>query len=1072
MKYTPSVNIEYTEFDEQSYIITQNAKCVIGSIINSFNSGMHSFNIIGSYGTGKSNFILALEHGLKTPTYNFINNIGQFNGYTKFEFLKIVGDYSSIDKCLLKQLPKEHTSSNNLFDNLSSYYTNLQTQGKFLFIVIDEFGKQLEYAAKNNPEKELYILQKLAEFINDKKKNIILLTTLHQNFNSYSKLLSESQRNEWMKVKGRFCEIVFNEPVEQLLYLAASRLEKRKTRLLNTRFKSLFEIAKESNFISPTLEYELAEKLYPMDMFSAQALSLAIQRYGQNERTLFSFLESRGTESLAEFEEHPRKTYSLANVYDYITYTFHSFLSEVNSDSPNWRAMRVAIERAEGVIDVENIPAAVKIIKSIGLLNLFSSANVRLSKENFERYATFSLGVKEAKEIIRQLEQHKIIRFAIYKSQYIITEGTDLNIEHALLEAAGHVPRSRDIVTKLNTHFDLPVEFANATYYRKGTPRPFRYIIAEKAEVIVPTNEVDGYINLVFNSTDSGLEEIKRCSSECKEVNLFVYFRNTDIIIDHLWEIDKLEYLENQIDSKDLVAQKELRSLLFYEKKQLNEAVLASLFTYSDTIAWIYKGIELEVKDKTDFNKLLSAICEEIYHKTPTFINELVNKHKVSSTISSARTKYLERLLANPDFENLGFEKEKFPPEKTIYKTLLQTTGIHKKQFGVYDLHAPSEESFQGLWEACENFMVSSSDKPKKVSELIEILKAKPFKLKQGFLEFWIPTYLIIKKNDYSFFSPKKVYIPTINRDVLEIFQRNPNDFSVKAFNVDGVKLDLFNQYRKIVGAAGDADFTTDSLIETIKPFIGFYNTLNKYTKHTKKLGKSTSVKFRDALAKATDPEKTFFEDLPKALGFKKSNLVDDEEVLKRYVELIQGAIRDLRSCYNDLIDRIEEAIVDTLNLNSKEFNEYQKELTEQYSSIKSHLLTSKQKTFLNRIISKTNDRKAWFESICYVVLDKKLDEMYDDEEEYLIDNLLFLFKDLLKYVDVSKLELSNEDHFYRFELISNEGLSDPQIVKLNAKKESQATLLEEKISTLLSGETDVDMYALLNILKKRIYND
>ena len=64
MKYTPSVNIAQTQFNEDSYIITQNARCVLGNIINSFNSGIHSFNIIGSYGTGKSSFILALEHSL------------------------------------------------------------------------------------------------------------------------------------------------------------------------------------------------------------------------------------------------------------------------------------------------------------------------------------------------------------------------------------------------------------------------------------------------------------------------------------------------------------------------------------------------------------------------------------------------------------------------------------------------------------------------------------------------------------------------------------------------------------------------------------------------------------------------------------------------------------------------------------------------------------------------------------------------------------------------------------------------------------------------------------------------
>lgn len=1071
MKYTPSVNIAQTLFNEQSYIITQNAKCVVGSIINSFNSGIHSFNVIGSYGTGKSSFILALEHSLKNPSYGLTDNVGQFNNFNDFEFIKIVGDYASITTVISEQIPTQYANK-NIYESLLAYYNDITSQGKFLFIVVDEFGKILEYAAKNSPEKELYALQKVAEFVNDGEKNIILLTTLHQNFSSYAKSLSESQRNEWIKVKGRFGEIVFNEPAEQLLHLAAARLEARSKKMLNRSFKKLFDIAKESKFISPTFEYEIAERLYPMDMFAAQALTLSIQRYGQNERTLFSFLEAQGVRSLKEFEEHPIKTYSLADVYDYATYTFYSYLTEVNTDSSSWSAMRVALEKVEGLLEIEYISPASKLIKSIGLLNLFGGAGVSITKDVFETYAKYALGIENYKDVIALLERYQIIRFAVYKSQYVIFEGTDVNIEDELLQAAGRVPRSRDIVGKLNSNFNLPTEFANSVYYKKGTPRNFQYNISEHPTVLVPMNEIDGYINLVFNSEPSAIDNIKECSSNCEEAILFVYFKRTESIVDHLWEIDKLEYVQVHIDDKDLVAHRELRSLLAYEKEQLNNYVLNALFSFNKDIVWIYNGEEILIENKTQFNKLLSVICEEVYFQTPIFVNEMINKHKPSAAMSLARVKYFEKLLDGSNVEELGFEIDKFPPEKTIYKTLLQNTGIHKKQFGVYDLQAPSDKSFIYLWEACESFLASTSDKPKKIAELSKILKSRPFKLKQGLIDLWLPTYLTIKKNDYSLYDSKNTYIPLLNREVLDILQKSPNDFSIKAFDVEGVKLDLFNQYRKFVGATADAEFTTDSLIETIRPFLVFYKKLDKYAKHTKKLNNVSSIKFRDVLARAKDPEKTFFEDLPLALGFNESKLTNDEEVLKRYVELIQSAIRDLRSCYIGLIDRLEKNIVDALNLSSTEFTEYQNELITQYSSIKTYLLTNKQKTFLNRVIATTNDRKAWYESISYIVLDKKLEDILDDEEEYLVDNLVYSFKELLRYVDISNLELKKDENFFRFELISKDGENQPQVVRLTSEKELKAKQLEKKINDLLSGESDVEMYALLCILKKKMNNE
>ena len=76
-----------------------------------------------------------------------------------------------------------------------------------------------------NPEEELYFIQQFAEYIGNPRRNIVLITTLHQNFNSYAYKLNNSQQNEWEKVKGRFKEIVFNEPVEQLLFLASNFLK-------------------------------------------------------------------------------------------------------------------------------------------------------------------------------------------------------------------------------------------------------------------------------------------------------------------------------------------------------------------------------------------------------------------------------------------------------------------------------------------------------------------------------------------------------------------------------------------------------------------------------------------------------------------------------------------------------------------------------------------------------------------------------------------------------------------------------------------------------------------------------
>lgn len=103
MNFIPSINIELNNVTDFQYIVTENAKLVAGNIANSFNSGHHSFSIIGTYGTGKSSFILALEDDLKCRRKVIVQS-KIFGDVEDFEFLKIVGDYKPLRTLLSEKL--------------------------------------------------------------------------------------------------------------------------------------------------------------------------------------------------------------------------------------------------------------------------------------------------------------------------------------------------------------------------------------------------------------------------------------------------------------------------------------------------------------------------------------------------------------------------------------------------------------------------------------------------------------------------------------------------------------------------------------------------------------------------------------------------------------------------------------------------------------------------------------------------------------------------------------------------------------------------------------------------------
>ena len=1068
MSYIPSVNIEHGISDDFQYVVTPNTKNVWGNIVSSFHEGNHSFTIIGTYGTGKSSFLAALQRDLLKQSSVLVENHNVF-GTDKFLFLNIVGDYASLSSLLAAKLEiAEYSSTDEILSALGRKYDTAKKAGKFLVIVVDEFGKILEHAAANNPEQELYFLQQLAEYINAPKRDALLLCTLHQNFSSYSYKLTDAQRNEWTKVKGRFKEIVFVEPIEQLLQLTANRLDNcitAPTCEAEKKIETLFQLAQRYKIVSSSLDLDSAKKLYPLDPISSVCLTLSMQRYGQNERTLFSFLEATDRYSLIKFKPADNYTYNLAEVFDYITYNFYSFLSEVNADSMDWRAIRTAIDRVtSGVIaDSKDIDACLAIIKTISLLSLFCKS-ITIDNELLVSYAENALGINNAERYIEKLQSLKIIRYAAYKSQYILFEGTDIDIESELFHASSVVPQPTLTVENIEEYVHQKAMLALESYYRTGTPRYFQFKISNTPYIADPKDDTDGFINLIF-STGASLSDVKEASHNHHKAILYAFFRNTNDIIKHLYEIKKLQYIKEKVVFDDRVALNEVQNILNYETEQLNAALNDTLFD-GKSVTWIYNAEQISICSHKDLNHRLSLICNEIYPDTPILRNELFNKHKISSTISSARVNLLDAILNHTEEVDLGFREDAYPPEKTIYYTLLQETGMHRRSDdGTYFFGEPQNDNVQAIWNACCNFVTSSTEKPRKLSDLINILKAAPYKLKQGVLDFWLPIFLYIKQQEFALYEDGK-FILSINKEVFELLQKRPGDFVLKAYDVAGVKVDFFRKYRQFFNQDSNIQIQGTSLIGIAKPFFKYIRSLNDYAKATYKFDSPYTAKFRDVLLNATDPQKTFLEDLPEVFGYKDLN---HEEFLDQYLILIKQACQELNNCYDNFINRIEKAVIDHLGLPT-EYDEYKPLLDNRYKNVNKAILTAKTKSFLDRILAPSVTRTEFYAKIGLVVFDKRIENIKDSEEALFINNLLHLFSELEHYTELSDVSLSSSDEAYNIDFVSTTGTNvSKKTYRLPESKKSAADATAQKLSSLLSGDNEMDVCVLLKLLNDKI---
>lgn len=823
-EFSASVNILRDAEQALNYIPTANSQDIFKQITHNFeNTKQRAFLLVGAYGSGKSSFLWAFEQTLNKKSNYFSSLFNVFEKFDGFEFLSFVGAYQSLIATMEEKFAiSKPKNKKAIFNALDTYYQDLHKQNKGLVILIDEFGKFLEYAAQNSPEQELYFVQELAEWACDSNKNVMLIASLHQGFSAYSFNLTESQRSEWRKVEGRLKELTFNEPVEQLLVLAAHHLSTHQQyKEIPANFTNLFEVIKNANkkIIKDHYTQKFAKTLYPFDILTATVLTQALQRYGQNERSLFSFLNSDDYLGLFDFYKSNLPYFNLCRLYDYLYHNFYDFLAQrSNPDYMQWANIKTALERVEGEALLQDIEQeAIKVVKVIGLLAIFAPQSSLIDIQFLANYLELSANHQDIFSVVQKLEKQKIIRFRGYAHRYILWEGSDIDIEKEIRKNIQEIDQDFDIVKEILNNFSLPYIIAKQTLLIKGTPRVFAFQISElPLKTLEPKDEIDGYINLIFSLKHTE-DDVLKASKECKEAVLFGLFNNTEKIRKTILEIKAIQKVKAD-NPDDSIAIKELNSLETHYYLLLNRYILENLEVKNENISWFFRGEKITIQSIKQFNRQLSTIADEIYLDTPIYLNEMINTTEVSSQMIVARKTLFKQMFQAHHLEDLGFEKTNFMPEKTIYLSLIQNTGIHRKEGDSYSLVSPQDESFLPIWQAGERFLEQSKDNKKNLSELVEILSQKPFKLKKGLLEFWLPIFLFIKRHDFALYEDN-IYKPDMTADDFDVIVRSPEKFEIKAFNVEGVKLEIFNSYRNLLNKVQTERPDNETFIETIKPF-------------------------------------------------------------------------------------------------------------------------------------------------------------------------------------------------------------------------------------------------------------
>ena len=332
-RFLRSVNLERDFTDPTAfagYIVTDSATTSLRRVSDGLKplSGSRAWRVTGHYGSGKSSFALLLAHWLAGSESNLppaIRKVTPPSGSVRRSFLPILvtcarqplaasivealkratrdvyaSGKAKVPRGLSHLLSFDDTASDDFaLQSLVALNSHLIADSKAtgVLLILDELGKALEFAASQPERQDVFFLQRIAETAaRSGSQPLFVVSVLHQGFSAYADQLDQSAEREWEKVAGRFEEIVFEQLLHDICELVASALNVAVTKIAQRDRSELEGAAKTAARLgwfgaSPRGDYpEVASRLFPLHPTVLPVLVRIFRRFGQNERSLFSFL--------------------------------------------------------------------------------------------------------------------------------------------------------------------------------------------------------------------------------------------------------------------------------------------------------------------------------------------------------------------------------------------------------------------------------------------------------------------------------------------------------------------------------------------------------------------------------------------------------------------------------------------------------------------------------------------------------------------------------------------------------------------------------------------------------------
>ncbi len=1105
-QFMRSVHLERDFADPTSslgYVLTPVGRAAISRISAGFqpNSTQRAFRIAGDYGSGKSAFGLVLARLSAGHTRALPNELGSFTGHNRLSPHLATGDHEPLGITVLRALgfKPPHGSRPSTADVLAKIDKSIgqaRSKGlKGILLVLDELGKNLEFAAQNPESDDIFLLQRMAEeAARSGAQTFVIVVMLHQGVAAYASGLDTTSRREWDKVAGRFEEIVYTQPLEQIVSLVAATLNLRPgslPRSIADEARKAMASCVRCGIYGSAAAANLSEfgpRIFPFHPTVLPVLVRSMRKFGQNERSLFSFIsatEPLGLQHHLQSNRSHIETYRIHHLFEYVRQNLLPSIGR-SSSHIHWSFVDSLISSTPLANDAEE-----HVFKAVALLTLLDSPDLPATQEFLHLALDDGSNQRAISTAISDLKSRGLLYERGTARGLYLWPHTSVNLDEAFSlgsRATAAVGDGIDLLCK-----QLPPEqiVPRGHYFRSGTLRygEIQFLPATALPHLLGNppqlngKAADLNLRIVLPASQAQFREaerqLRRRRQQLSE-GLFIAVAQPPIksaaalaeLISWKWVQSNTPALAGDRYAREEVARQVARAERYFRERL---AGLDSLeLPIGGAMTWFSADTEKELRPGRELLQFLSQQCDRIYHKAPRVLNELINRRFPSKAAVAARTKLAEAMASAPDQPLLSLDNTKRPPEMALYLSILKRGGFHvENEAGwVFDLPTPKKDLCKllpALRHITDLLKSPGPDALVPVLDVFQGLSQVPYGIREGLQPFVLAIYLATHHQRVALYEDG-TYIPEVGGEVFLRLMKEPQFFHIQYCEIEGVRAEVFTKLLRLL-QIDPRDAAKTDLLDLVRPlsiFIG--REVPEYSRRTNTLT-ARAVALRRVLLDARDPLNLVFTMIPVACGLtpigKEGIKATDELALR-----LRTSLHEIRTAYSKLIHRLEHAIHAGFDVDGAA-SKARKLIAGRAEQLAVVVTEPTLKAFAIRLADSALDDRAWVESIANL-LSRKSCERWIDNDETEFHHQLEIAVGRFKRTELALIGTTQRlnGHACRIALTKSDGSEVGDLVNWEGMDENRILPVEGQIQEILRQHGRHGMAAAMRAIWSQLQTD